>query len=448
MKPFVLHNIFCVDKDNTLRPTRVACENGTIVARDDNCPNAWQHIDGNGLLALPGCIDPHTHFDDPGYTTREDFAHGSRGAIAGGVTTVCDMPDTSVPPVINPKSLENKIKAITPHAYCDFALWGGISRQAFSQINWRDTALALHKKGVMGFKIYTLSGMHSFTHLMYEECDQVFAFAGKNNILIGVHAEDAGLITALTAKYAPEGTAQAYAASRPIEAETRAVTHIAQSALTHNAAVHIVHLSSRKGADIISNYKNKGCNISAETCPHYLSFTVDDMIQRGSVLKCAPPIKTANDKNKLWAHLLSTISFLATDHAPCTDAEKNTGNFFTDYAGMPGVELLLPFLFTYGYHTQKVSLKDICKLLSENAAKRYNLYPHKGHLMPGADADIVLIDPDKEWIVRGKELQSKGNITPFEGEKFKGKVIRTWLRGSCVYNDGSFFQPSGRFITP
>lgn len=442
----VLTNIHCVVQGNTTRPTRIAWEDGVIVARDDACPDTWPQHDGKGLLALPGVIDPHTHFDDPGYTAREDFAHGSRGAIAGGVTTICDMPDTSIPPVTSVEALHHKKKAIAPRAYCDYALWGGISRQLLSQPDWRETAHALWREGIIGFKIYTFSGMETFGHLSYNQCDEVCAFAADNTCLVGVHAEDADIIRSLTEKYRKEGTATAYAASRPVRAETCAVEHVGQAAQRHGTRLHIVHLSSGSAANIIRSLQQKGVDISAETCPQYLAFTSEDMTRIGSALKCAPPVKSAEENAGLWAHLGTTISFLATDHAPAPDNEKNTGDFFTDYAGMPGVELLLPFALTYGYHSGRLTLEHILNLTSATTAKRFQLAPRKGSLEPGADADIALVDCEKEWQVQGKNLHSRGHTIPWEGMSFQGKVSRTYLRGTCVYDDGECAPPHGIFI--
>jgi allantoinase len=441
----VVENIMVVSSGNTLRESCLAFENGRIIALDD-CPDPATRVDGRGLLLLPGVIDPHTHFDEPGYTSREDFAHGSRGAIAGGVTTVGDMPGTSIPPVTSESALDYKLSCIQPKAYCDFALWGGVSANALKHTDWQENMASLARRGVIGFKTYTLSGMDSFHHLSYDQFPAVMRCAAEQDTIIGVHAEDAHIVTEATQQVAGRTDALAYYESRPVAAEVEAIRCTGSIAGETNARLHIVHLSSGSGAREVARLQEQQVDISAETCPHYLAFNIDDLCRIGPVLKCAPVVKSRSEQDVLWTHLDSTVSFLATDHAPCTLNEKRTGNFFSDYGGMPGVELLLPFILTYGYHAGRLTLEQIIRLTSENAARRYRLFPRKGCLEPGSDADFVLVNLNEEYVVDAAALQTKGKFTPFDRELFRGRVRQTWLRGLCVYNDRTFTGPHGRFI--
>jgi allantoinase len=440
-----VENIKVVASGNTLRENCLAFVNGRIISPDD-CPASARRIDGRGLLLLPGVIDPHTHFDEPGYTVREDFAHGSRGAVAGGVTTVCDMPSTSIPPVTSESAFDHKLSCIQPKAYCDFSLWGGVSANALEHADWKEHMAALARRGVIGFKTYTLSGMDTFHHLSYNQYPAVMHCAAELDKIIGVHAEDAHIVTEATQQVAGRTDALAYYESRPVAAEVEAIHRTGTIAGETGTRIHIVHLSSGSGAQEVVRLQKLQVDISAETCPQYLAFCVDDLCHIGSALKCAPVVKSRDEQELLWQRIGSTVSFLATDHAPCPLCEKRTGNFFTDYGGMPGVELLLPFILTYGYHSGRLTLEQIIRLTSEKAARRYRLYPRKGCLEPGSDADFTLVNLNEEYVVDASALQSKGKFTPFDRELFRGRVRQTWLRGMCVYNDGTFTGPHGRFI--
>ena len=443
----VVENIMVVAGGNDIREGRLAFRDGIVVARDSDCPAGGTRIDGRGLLMLPGVIDPHTHFNDPGYTDREDFAHGSRGAIAGGVTTICDMPGTSIPPVTTASAFDYKLSCIQSNAYCDFALWGGVSANALEEPAWKENMARLAEKGIIGFKTYVLSGMDTFRQLSYEQYPTVLQHASELDMIVGVHAEDASIVAEETRKNSRRTDAMAYYASRPVSAEVEAIRRTGEIAGKVGARIHIVHVSSGDGAQEIQRLQEQLVNISGETCPQYLAFCVDDLCRIGSVLKCAPVVKSRAEQEMLWQHIDTSISFLATDHAPCPIADKQTGNFFSDYGGMPGVELLLPFALTFGYHAGRLTLEQIIRLTSEKAAHRYRLFPRKGCLAPGSDADFVLIDLNEEYTVDASKLQSKGQFTPFDGMTFRGKVTQTWLRGRCVYDEGSIAKPHGRFVS-
>jgi len=442
----VLNNIHVVAHGNELRPARLAVRDGRVAAWDDACPADWPRCDGRGLTLLPGVIDPHTHFDDPGYTWREDFAHGTRAAVAGGVTTVFDMPDTCVPPVTTHAALQLKIDAVTPHAMCDFGLWGGVSAHALHDAHWRANMDALWRAGVIGFKTYALSGMPTFAHLSYAQFEDVLAHAAGMRALVGLHAEDAAIVAAETARLAGRTDMAAYAAARPVRAETEAIRRAGACALRTGAHLHIVHLSSGSGGDDVARLRAAGVEISTETCPQYLSFADDDFGRLGSLIKCAPPIRAPDERARLWQHLDTTITMLATDHAPCPLREKHTGNAFTDYGGMPGVELLLPWALTYGWHAGRLTLERVIELTSRAAARRFGLWPRKASLAPGADADFALVDLTASYTVHGEALHSKARFTPFEGARFQGSVRETWLRGMQVFCNGAFAAPPGRFL--
>lgn len=414
-------------------------------------PQGEEEIDASGLLVVPGAIDPHVHFDTPGFEHREDFAHGSRAAAAGGVTTVIDMPCTSVPPVISLAGLENKLRVIEPQAFVDFALWGGVSQNLIKDGDWFKSMDELWNAGVVGFKTYMISGMDSFRALTYMELGQVMQNAKKMGALIGIHAEDARLINERMEmlKKMNRNSPDDYYSSRAEPVEKDGVALAIGLANQTKTGLHIVHIASGAAARMVWDWKSLGLDLSCETCPHYLAFTHNDFAKYGSLIKTAPVIKEKEDLECLWK-LLSDggIDFLATDHAPCQLAEKRTGSAWTDHGGIPGIELMLSFAFSEGYSKKRLTLARLVEITSTNAAKRFGLYPRKGAIEKGSDADLVLIDPKRRWKVSGDKMHSRAKWTPFDGFSFTGKVVRTILRGDTIFTETGDVsdRPTGKWV--
>ena len=415
-------------------------------------PRSDETIDASELLVLPGAIDPHVHFNTPGYTHREDFTHASMNAAAGGVTTVIDMPGTSVPPVTKAANLEKKLAAIEGMSVIDFALWGGMSSQCLRENWWHDEMADMWKTGVVGFKTFLISGMKDFGHLSIIEVGQVLQHAARMGILVGIHAEDRDLIEERMAQLIQEGknTLKDYYASRADPAEEHGVAVAVRLALTARAKIHIVHVASRRAAAQVLAARTAGLDVTMETCPQYLAFTHKDFDRLGSVLKCAPVIKTSEDRDALWMMLSKgDIDFVSTDHAPCPPEEKNTGSAWTDYGGLPGVEWRLPYLFSEGYKKGRLTLSRLVEATSGAVARRFGLSPRKGAIAVGADADLAFIDPNRRWTVKAESFGDRGHLTPFAGWEFMGKVVRTMCRGRVVYDQdkGMEVEPGfGKFI--
>lgn len=284
---------------------------GRDLAEDDDT------VDASGLLVLPGGIDPHVHFDDPGYTHREDFYHGTCAAASGGITTAIDMPCTSIPPVTNLENLKHKLSVIEKKAVVDYGLYGGASCQSFEE----GFSLYMEELStrVMGFKTYFISGMESFGRLNHYQFKTVLEKAAELGVPVLLHAEDYDYVTAATSIVEREGnTPRHYYLSRPETAEHIATAAAAEIAAAVGADLHIVHVSS---ADTIEILNAKG--VTAETAPHYLEFDIEDFEKTGSALKTTPPVKSPPNKHDLW-RLLSNgrIRFVASDHAPCPESEK------------------------------------------------------------------------------------------------------------------------------
>lgn len=393
-------------------------------------------LDCEGMITIPGGIDPHVHFDTPGFTHREDFYHGSMSAAAGGVTTVIDMPCTSLPPVTNGKNFDEKFAAIKNESVIDFGLYGGVCANNFEKFAQAMEELAAKK--VRGFKTYFVSGMKTFPHVSLLQFEVIMKKAKELNLPVLLHAEDSDVVSAMTKKFENANDDYLhYCNSRPAQAEVTAVANTIAIAKRVDGDLHIVHVASSEAAKLVNQVHNE-YNITYETCPHYLSFTQDDFKTKGSSLKTAPVVKSKKDQTELWKYLEEgNCSFVASDHAPAPLNEKQTGSFGKDYGGIPGVQTLIPVVFSEGYIKQKLSLKKLTEVVSTNAAKRYNLYPQKGSLQVGSDADFAIINPNISWKFETEQLLSKGETSPFDNEIFTGKVVLTILRGKIVYSDAA-----------
>jgi allantoinase len=409
------------------------------IPRKEN-PADVKIYDGRFLLLMPGAIDSHVHFNTPGFEDREDFEHGSLAAACGGVTTVIDMPCTSLPPVTSPENLKIKMKAIEGRSWIDYAFWGGVSGNDFLMWNRIDQNIKdLSDMGVVGFKCYFVSGMYTFTDLTFEQMSKVAGIIGLNEGILAIHAEDKALVLQRQMAFQNTGLNnwQAYCRTRDDIAEGKAVTQIIQIARRTNAQIHIVHLSSKLALEQIIKARKEGLQVTTETCPHYLYFTENDF-KNGAIsnyLKTAPPVKTEQDCEALWQGLKDkSIAFVTTDHAGCNPIkEKSSWNFWEVYGGIPGVEHRVSFLFSEGFKKGRLTLSQTIDLLSTNAAKFFNL-DSKGSLAIGKDADMALISLWDKPVVKWENMHSKGKYTPFEGVIFEAVVDSTFLRGKMIRN--------------
>jgi len=327
---------------------------------------AAEIINLRGNLLIPGCIDAHVHFNDPGFDFREDFLSGTTAAACGGITTIIDMPCTSTPPVTNKENLYEKLNAIQSKALVDFALWGGIRRNDFPLD--KNMIKELWNEGVIGFKLYTISGMETFRALSYEDIKKVLSELPE--ILFGFHAEDKKIINDAIKSLSKEELKfpENCIKTRPIEAEIEAVKKILETA--KNNKIHFVHISSRKAAEFIRKAKKK-MDVTFETCPHFLQFTVDDLPGLKGRIKTVPVVKYNEDKRFLRSCLKNGfIDFITTDHAGCNyKKEKEFRDFSRVYNGIPGIELMIPYLFSEFYLKEKVPLGTMIKLTSKNLIK-------------------------------------------------------------------------------
>ncbi len=479
-KSKTITNVLLCSKDNNLRLANITFDNQIIdiqylISKEINwseisTKELWQKfvslqiqngstndnntIDGRYLLLMPGAIDAHVHFDTPGFEDREDFDHGSLAAVFGGVTTVIDMPCTSLPPVTNENNFDIKLEAVTGRSYVDYAFWGGVAGNDFANNNDISKQINdLAKKGVVGFKSYLISGMESFADLKEDEMTETAQKLKKTGLPLAVHAEDKDMVSERRDHLKKIGNInwQGYYFARDERVEALAVMKMINIARKTGCKIHIVHLSSQFGVELIRQAKNEGLNVSAETCPHYLYFIKDDFDNPviSAYLKTAPPVKSEYDRLALWEAIKDgTLEFVTTDHAGCDPEKEKKGNdFWQIYGGIPGVEHRVPFLLSEGFKRGRLTLEKTINLLSTNVANYYNLKT-KGKLFRGSDADFSLINLWDNQTISANNMHSKNKYTPFEGKTFEAIVEKTILRGQLIVNDRKLFQHEkvGKFI--
>jgi allantoinase len=395
--------------------------------------------ENNFMLAIPGAIDSHVHFNTPGFEFRDDFEHGSKSAACGGVTTIIDMPCTSIPPVTSLENLNAKLNALKGRSLIDYAFWGGISGRNFNEAELEKNIFELAEAGVAGFKVYFISGMESFTDLTEKQMEIAARFIERTRKPMAVHAEDKELITVREEKFknANRNDWKAYCESRDARSEAIAIDKLISIARMVNCKIHVVHLSSKLGLEQIIKAQSEKLFLTTETCPHYLYFTQKDFENQNikNFLKTAPPVRCEKDKDALWEGLNNnSIQFVVTDHAGCNPSvDKSSKNFWEVYGGIPGVEHRVPFLFSEGFLKGKLNLELTINLLSSNISEYFQIN-NKGKLIPGNDADFCLIDLWSSQIITSNKMNSKGKYTPFEGLTLEAIVTQTYLRGKKIFD--------------
>jgi len=421
----------------------IAIDDGKIVAiaKAPRLPKAEKTIDAGGNFLLPGVIDAHPHIYDPDYTYREDFVTGTTAAAAGGVTTIIDMPLRK--PVLT-ELIKEKISVGEKNSLIDFSFHSGmIVKENMNEIP------AVVKLGVRSFKVFTCAPFE----VEDETLIQVMKTVSECNGVLVVHAENENIVSQSTNKLKEQNRKDlmAHIESRPPVAEYEAVNKATTLARQLGTHIHIAHLTTRRGVELVERAKASGQKVTAETCPHYLIFTKNDMLKLGPYLKMTPPLRSKDDALALWHGLkLGTVDIVATDHAPGTREEKEAGwrDIWEAPGGIPGVETLLPLMISEGVNKGLISLKDLCGMLCEKPGKIFHLHPRKGALQLDSDADIVMIDLKKETKISADKLHYKVGWTPYEGMRLKGYPVLTMVRGEVVASYGEIFgHPGyGKFI--
>ncbi len=423
---------------SSLRSCAVAAKDGKVswMGANSSAPNAVKVIDASGLIVLPGVIDVHVHMRDPGATYKEDFRSGTAAAAAGGVTTVFDMPNNT-PPTEDVEALKVKARAAEEKALVDYALYGLLARGNSLDV------LPLVDAGVIGFKWYMAETTGIVAPPPERELREDLAVVGKAGRRVAVHAEDYSVVRQRVSKLRRMGRtdAMAHYESRPEVAEERAVRRAITLAREAGCNLHIAHLSSSAGAKAVRMAKRArrrgGAALTAETCPQYLMLDKGDYAEKGSMMKCNPSIKRKEDRLALWTAVRDgTVDMIATDHAPHTIEEKTSGaSIFEQASGFPGLETSVALMLTC-VNRGLLSLSRYARLASEGPAKAWGLYPKKGAIAVGADADFTIVDAKREWRIDSARFLSKAKYSPFDGFKAKGAAVYTIVRGGIVMDHG------------
>ncbi|WP_432936176.1 allantoinase AllB [Kribbella sp. CA-253562] len=393
---------------------------------------------GDDEVLMPGVVDTHVHVNDPGRTEWEGFTSATRAAAAGGVTTIVDMPLNSIPPTCDVPALELKRKTAERQAYVDVGFWGGAIPGNVAELR------PLHDAGVFGFKCFLLhSGVDEFPALepagLEAAMREISAFDG----LLIVHAEDAHRIESAPAASGPNYLG--FLRSRPREAENAAVAAVVELARRTGCRVHILHVSSAEVLPLIAAARRDGVRITAETCPHYLTFCAEEIPPGATPYKCCPPIREAANRELLWQGLRDgLIDLVVSDHSPSTIELKHlaTGDFGTAWGGIASLQVALPAVWTQA-RRRGFGLADVARWMCQAPAEQAGL-TRKGRIEPGRDADFCVFAPDEAFVVDPGALQHKNAVTPYAGWPLAGVVRRTWLRGRPIDIDAG---PRGRLLT-
>ena len=424
----------------------IAVEKGKIVAIDKggSFPKAQETIDAVGKYVLPGIIDAHVHFREPGYEYKEDFETGSMAAAAGGVTTVCDMPNNQ-PFCSTVEAFQRKKEVIRNKAYVDYGLVAAVVGETIEEIP------KLAQAGINIFKIFMGATVGGVPAPDDGGMLRAFQLVAETGLRVGVHAENNAIMDYMTAKLKGAGRTDplAHVEARPPIAEAESIQRAILFAAETGCKLHIYHLSSKEGVQLIKAAREKGVQVSAETGPHYLLLDCNYMQKVGSILKMNPPVRSREHGEALWLGLLDgTVEVIATDHSPHTPEEKIKDNIWEAIPGFPGVETSVPLILTQ-VNEGRLSLMTYVKLASENPARVFNLYPRKGTIQINTDADFTIVDMEKEGVITSEKLHSKSKITPFDGWRVKGLPVYAIVRGNIVMKDGEIVgKPHGELIEP
>jgi allantoinase len=405
----------------------IAGEQITAVGR--NLADEGEEIDASGLHVFPGGIDSHVHFNEPGRTEWEDIAHGSAALAAGGYTSFIDMPLNNLPVTTDVAAFDLKLRAMKRSSKVDFGLWAGLVPGNLDQLE------PLVRRGVMGFKAFMCpSGIDEFPasdlNTLREGMKRIEAL---DSILL-VHAEDPARLLEPT-----ETEALDFIRSRPPDAEWSAIAQAIDLADSTGCRLHVVHVSTARGLDLIREAREKGLDVSGETCPHYLLYTEEDLQRLGGVAKCAPPFRTAADREALW-----TAPMVVSDHSPSTLDLKRGDDFSKIWGGISGCQSTRQLLLAQN----RLDLAGVAAVTATNIARRFGL-GGKGDVASAYDADLWLVDLEGSSTLNPVDLLYRNPFSAHEGQPIRGRTVRTLVRGQTVFVDGKpTTAPIGRLLRP
>jgi allantoinase len=429
------------------RSAAIHLSGGRILAVEEyeNIGSGIPVADAGDAVILPGLVDTHVHINEPGRTEWEGFASATRAAAAGGVTTLLDMPLNSIPATITVSALQLKAAAAENHIAVDVGLIGGVVPGNAAELP------GLHAAGVRAFKCFLVpSGVAEFPPVTEPDLHEALPVLARLDALLMVHAELPEVLARAAASVA--GDPRRYAtwlASRPAAAEVEAVRFVAALAAEYGVRVHIVHLSSADSLSALAEARSGGARITAETCPHYLTFSAEEIPDGATEYKCAPAIGTGANRERLWEALAAgSLAAVVSDHSPCPPALKSrdTGSFLSAWGGIASLQLGISAMWT-GARLRGHSLERLVEWMSTGPARLAGISTTKGAIEPGRDADLVLFRPDDEFTVDAGRLRHRHAVTPYHGRRLAGVVEATYLRGVEVFRRGAPDRPpTGRLL--
>jgi len=435
--------------DGRLIDCWIGVKDGIIIAISKEKLDAEKVINAKGKIVLPGTIDPHVHIRAPGHDERETFESGTKDAALGGVTTVIEMP-ISTPPPHSPELVQRRMDIASQQVVVDIAFFGAAGTDCMEDI------IPCAKSGIVAFKTFLHEAppgrKEEFIGLtapntgdQYELMEKV----AQTGIIIGFHAENNDMINKNIAKLRREGkTSPLYhGRSRPPVVEIETAAKILLFAEKIGTKVEICHISTPEVVELVNRAKSKGVYAVAETCPHYLFLNENVLEKVGVFAKCNPPLRSEEERLKMWEFVRDgSIDIIGSDHAPYTKEEKERGSedIFTPPAGFPGLSTRLPLLFT-AVKEGKIRLDKMVELICENPAKIFGLYPQKGTIAVGSDADFVIFDPDKKDIISKDKMFTKcrDSALVYDGWEVYGKPEKTIVRGNVVFDNGKITVSPG-----
>jgi allantoinase len=432
------------------RAASIHISDGTIdrIAAHDDAGSGRDLFDAGDLVVSPGIVDTHVHVNEPGRTEWEGFATATRAAAAGGVTTIVDMPLNSIPATTTVEALAAKRTAARGRCHVDVAFWGGVVPGNASEID------GLIDAGVRGFKCFLVpSGVDQFPPVDEASLREAVPILARRNVPLLVHAESPHVIANAThpANQSYQSY-QAYLTTRPPEAEVDAIRLMSRLAKEFGVRTHIVHVACAEGVDEIVRAKAAGAPITAETCPHYLTFAAEEIPDGATEFKCTPPIREARHREALWNGLVDgALDLVATDHSPAPPSMKPRGDFQEAWGGIASLELSLAAVWTgarerlanaFAFHAldgaRRPQPRHIIRWLSDAPARLAGLDGRKGRIAAGYDADLVVWDPEAETTIDPSRLEQRHKLTPYAGRRLRGVVRTTFVRGIRVWHDGRF----------
>jgi allantoinase len=433
-----------------IRPAALLVDGELIqaVVSPDQVPAGYKIYDFGEAAILPGLVDSHVHINDPGRTEWEGFETATRAAAAGGYTVLVDMPLNCLPATTTVSALEAKRRAARDRCCVDWAAWGGVVDDNQNQIE------ALAAAGVRGFKCFLVNpGIDGFTMVTEQQLRKALPYVVRTGLPLLVHAELPDPIDCATDALANADWSRysTYLQSRPDEAELAAIRLMLSLCREYGFRLHIVHLSTSEALKELRDARSEGLAVSVETCPHYLHLAAEGIANGATLSKCAPPIRSRENCERLWLGLTDrTIDLVVTDHSPCPAGMKRLaeGNFRTAWGGIASLSLALPLMWTEASR-RGFTLSDLARWMAAAPARLVGCDTFKGRIAAGYDADFVVFDSDSEFIVTEDRLHYRHPICPYLGETLRGVIKATYLRGNCIFADGIFpGEPRGRECAP